>query len=190
METKSNRRRRASGWIGFPSLGLWGALKLLDWLFSLGGASGNAEGWRAGSVTVLNAMPDWFLPVLLALGLGGTLIYFIGVVPEWYGRCRRCALEIMNIPGASDFIGKLVFLMVVFGGFGMFLYWAIYIDEPTRTAWTHPTFSEAEQEREKAECEMAALSRYPKHLLAHYDYVNACNRAKGFKLIKVPNDES
>ena len=84
-----NRRRRAAGWIGFPALTLWGVLRAFDWLFSLGGTSGNAEGWREAGSFMLNAIPSWLMPALLVGSGVALVIYLVGVMPELYGKTRH-----------------------------------------------------------------------------------------------------
>ena len=97
MESRlENRRRRAVGWIGIPGISLWGALNTLEWLFSLGGASGNAEGWRKAGLVMLSAMPPWLMPALLAGGGVALAIYLVGVVPELYGKSRHRILTLMG----------------------------------------------------------------------------------------------
>ena len=97
MESKSKKRRQhAAGWIGFRGLSLWGSLKALDWLFSLGGAPENAEGWRKAVLVVLSVMPPWLMPALLFGSGVALIIYLAGVVPELYGKSRHRMLTLMG----------------------------------------------------------------------------------------------
>ena len=89
-------RRRVAGWIGVPGISVWGVLKLLDWLFSLGGAPGNAEGWRKAGLVMLSAMPPWLMQALLVGGGVALAIYLVGVVPELYGKIRHRTLRPMK----------------------------------------------------------------------------------------------
>lgn len=73
---------------------------------------------------------------------------------------------------------------------GWLVYYALFVFEPMKTVWTHPTLSAAEQERTKAECEMRAydaigggdLGAAP---LARGQYTDACLTSKGFVPKKV-----
>ena len=154
-----NLRRRAAGWIGIPSISLWGALRTLEWLFSLGGASGNAEGWRKAGSVMLSAMPPWLMPALFVGGGVALAIYLVGVVPELYDKSRHRILTLMATPDGikrlstviSIAVGVVTAALVV----GL-IYYLVSTHERTKTVWTHPTLSAADQERAKAKCRMAA----------------------------------
>ena len=73
-----------------------GLLKFLEWLFSLGGAPGNAEGWRKAGLAMLSVMPPWFMPALLVGSSVALIIYLVGVVPELYGKTRHRTLRRMK----------------------------------------------------------------------------------------------
>ena len=97
MEAKpKNLWRRAAGWIGIPGISLWGAVKTFGWLFSLGGAPGNAEGWRKAGLVMLSAIPPWLMQALLVGGGVALAIYLVGVVPELNGKIRHRTLRRMK----------------------------------------------------------------------------------------------
>ena len=178
-----------------------GALKLLEWLFSLGGAPENAEGWRKAGLVVLSVMPPWLMPALLVGGGVALVIYLVGVVPDIYGKSRHRMLTLMATPDGikrlstviSIAVGAVTAALVV----GL-IYYLVSTHERTKTVWTHPTLSAADQERAKAKCRMAAYDAIGAGRgglkdptpVARRIYVSNCLTSKGFTFIEVRESES
>ena len=191
MESKpEKRRRRTAGWIGFPGLSLWGVLRTIEWLFSLGGTFGNADGWRKAGLVMLSAMPPWLMPVLLAGSGVAIVIYLVGVVPELYGKSRHRILTLAATPDGIKRLSTVIniagvaVLVALLGGL---IYFLFFVYERPKWIWTHPTLSPAEQAKATAVCEMAAYDAIgggggvasPK-ASDRYDYKFACLTAEGF----------
>ena len=200
MEPKpEKRRRKIAGWIGIPGISLWGALRVLDWLFSLGGASGNAEGWRKAGAVMLSAMPPWLMPVLFAGSGVALLIYLVGVVPAAYGEVRDRTLSFTATPEGIRMLvlaAQITMVAIPVLLAGAFLYYLVFIYERPKWTWTHPTLSVAEQKKVRAECEMRAydaigggrgglMDPTPGN---RGDYISNCLTAKGFNFEKVDSD--
>ena len=189
MESKSEkRRRRVAGWIGIPSISLWGALRTFEWLFSLGGASGNAEGWRKAGSVMLSAMPPWLMPALLVGGGVALVIYLVGVVPELYGKSRHRMLTLVATPEGVKRLSTTIDIAmgaVTVALLGGLIYYLFVVYEPTKTVWIHSTLSASEQEQAKAECRMRAIEvvgggTHPSRAMTRRNYVNDCLTVKGF----------
>ena len=190
------RRRRIAAWIGIPGISVWTALRTLDWLFSLGGAEGNAEGWRNAGAIMLSEMPPWLMPSLLAGSGIALLIYLVGVVPVWCGKARAGALRLASTPRG---MGKLILviqitvvsvLALIVAGF---FYYVVFVHESPKWIWTHPTLSPIESKKAEAECEVAAyeaigggrgglMDPTPGN---RGDYVSNCMTIRGFKIERV-----
>ena len=192
MESKSKkRRRRVVGWIGIPGFSLWGALRTFEWLFSLGGAPENAEGWRKAGLAMLSTMPSWLMPALLAASGVALVIYLVGVVPEFYGRCRQTILRLVETPEGVKLLSTAI--NVVMGTVTAALvvgliYYLVSTHERTKTVWSHPTLSAAEQEHAKAECKMKAIEVGGSGAKIHsprFEYERACLTSKGFALEEI-----
>lgn len=187
MESKpEKRRRRVAGWIGIPGVSVWGALKALEWLFSLGGASGNAEGWREAGLVMLSLMPPWLMPALLVGGGVALLIYLVGVVPKIWGKGRQRMLTLMATPEGVKRLStaiNLAMVVVTATVVGGLVYYFVDNYEPTETVWMHPTLSASEQEKAKAECRMQTSEVYRNRLrnwTASAQYEADCLTVKGF----------
>ena len=195
MGSKSEkRRRRVAGWIGIPGVSLWGALKALESLFGLGGASGNAEGWREAGLVMLSLTPPWLMPALLVGGGVALAIYLVGVVPEAYSKGIRRAQTLMETPEGVKRLStaiNIVMGVVTITVRGGLIYYLAFVHEPTETVWTHPMMTTAEQVKAKAECRMRASEVYRNRLrnwTAHAQYEADCLTAKGFKLERVDHE--
>ena len=65
------------------------------------------------------------------------------------------------------------------------IYYVAFVYERPKWVWTHPAFSFAEIQKEKARCEMRAIEAVgggPKIGSARYEYESACLAARGFSL--------
>ena len=201
MESKpEKRRRRVAGWIGIPGISLWGALRFLEWLFSLGGASGNAEGWRQAGLVMLSAIPPWLMPALFVGASVALLIYLVGVVPEFYLKGRHRMVSLMATPEGVKHLSvainiAMVAVMVALLG-GVIYYLFIVYEPPPKPVWVHPTMTLAEQEKAKAACRISAYETIgagtgsikdpaPRHRAV---YVGQCLTVKGFQLKQDDDD--
>ena len=188
MGSKSEpRRRRVAGWIGFPGISLVGVLKLLEWLFSLGGAPGNAEGWRKAGLAMLSVMPSWLMPALLAGSSVALVIYLVGVVPELYGKSRHRMLALMATLEGIERLSMVINIAmgaVAVALLGGLIYYLVAVYEPTKMIWTHPSLSVAEQQRVEAECRMRSvevLGGGLRNWNERHDYVADCKTSRGFE---------
>lgn len=202
MESKPDkRRRRVAGWIGFPGITLWGVLRFLEWLFTLGGTSGNIEGWREMGLVILSATPSWLMPSLFAGASVAVFIYLVGVVPELYVKYRENMMSATSISAHHVVIVDLVTsAVVVLAGIivtVIVVSTTSYFSPPVKT-WTHSTLSSVEQERALAACKIAAYdaigggtgSLRDRTAWHRATYVNQCMTVKGFQLtdVEVPED--
>ena len=74
---------------------------------------------------------------------------------------------------------------------GAFLFVKAIVNAP-EMIWTHPTFTEAEQEQAKSECHMRAyeaIGGAPIHDQARKNYQESCWKEKGFKQVEVRKEE-
>ncbi|MCY3841120.1 MAG: hypothetical protein OXH09_21155 [Gammaproteobacteria bacterium] len=74
-------------------------------------------------------------------------------------------------------------LMVILSGIGF--YYLVFVHDPTRTVWTHPTLSPAEQSQASAGCQMKAYEAIKGRRIAddvaRSDYFDACLISLGFE---------
>ena len=196
MESKpEKRRRRTAGWIGFPSISFVGALKLLEWLFSLGGAPENAEGWRKAGLVMLSVMPPWLIPALLVGGGVALLIYLVGVVPEIYCKSRHRILTLAATPDGVKRLSTVIniagvaVLVALLGGL-VYYYFFVY-EFPPKPVWTHPTLTVSDQEQAKAKCRMRASETFKNRVRyweEYHQYEADCLTAKGFRRERIDGE--
>ena len=192
MDSKAEqRRRRVAGWIGIPSISVWGMFKALEWLFGLGGASGNAEGWRTAVLVMLSVMPSWLMPALLVGGGVALVIYLVGIVPESYGKARHRVLMLWETPEGIKRLSMIINIAIgavaisVFGP--LFYYLFVVYEPPAEPVWIHPDMSEQERRVIMAECRMKAFEAIGGGDLGtkpgdRREYVSECLTAEGFVL--------
>ena len=119
------------------------------------------------------------------IGTGAVLfVVWAGFVVERYWAFLRA--------NGGDIAKAIVGLSVAIGGGGFFAY-MIFIKESPNTVWTHPTLTDAEQLRIKAECRMRAVDAVGAGSLAgrpfeREQYGNDCLAAKGFVEVEVSNE--
>ena len=84
--------------------------------------------------------------------------------------------------------GPLILVALAVILLGGMIYYLAFIHEPTKTVWSHPSISAAEQDRTKAECRMAAYNAIgggrggmkDPTPAARTNYVRDCLASKGF----------
>ena len=89
----------------------------------------------------------------------------------------------------NPIIPIIIFAALVIGGISFVI---SIVNEP-EMIWTHPTFTNVEQEQVRAECRMRAydaIGGAPIHDSARNDFQEACWREKGFVEIEERDEES
>lgn len=172
--------------IGVPSF-VWGLPRFQD----------DAEAWHR---LAADMSPEW-AGVLVG---GGAVL----TVTWLAARLSNVRLSLsgekigISIPTRGD-LAAVVFVLTALAATAIYLIYLVVasIDWPSRTThvWTHPTLSAAEQERTKAECEMAAYDAIggggdgtaigSTKGTDRRHYVSACLTAKGFKRQQINREE-
>ena len=161
-------------------------MPLFEWLFSLGGASGNAEGWRNAGLVMLSAIPPWLMPALLVGGGVALVIYLVGVVPELYSKSRHRMLSLMETPEGIKRLSIVINVAVFMAGVAVLAAAVIVMfsyDPFPETVWTHPTLLKVEQDQALAECRIKAyeaIGGSNNRRVSRLHYGRACLTTRGF----------
>ena len=169
------------GIFGSPWLGIVGFVSLV---WGIPGMREDAAEWRSW-FGVMNT--GWFY----ATAAAGTVLFcfwLLVVVERHWGTIRTYWKEFASL-------AAMVLMICIIGGL---IYYTFFIYERTKTVWTHPTLSAADQERAKAKCRIAAYDAIGAGRgglkdptpVARSNYVRDCLISKGFTFIEVRESES
>lgn len=135
---------------------------------------------------ILEAEWQWWNYVGVSLGLFGMCL---SAYPMWR-RLSRAVTENGATVDVGDIVKPILALLFLGGALALSGY-LVFVYESPKWEWVHPTLSAAEQERTKAECEMAAYDAIggggdgiaigSTKGTDRLRYVSACLTAKGFK---------
>ena len=131
--------------------------------------------------------PEWSAWTWWGLALLGLPMYFAPNI--WAGR-HSIVRVFSGSVGFVIVVQAVLILIAVTVAVGV-IYYAMFVYEFPKWAWTHPTLSVAEQTKVRAECEMRAIEvggSGTKIGSPRYEYESACLTAKGFKRERV-NEE-
>ena len=164
---------------------LWFAIAALLLLLSLPGIPEQIR-LLAELIGMAGAEWYWWNYVGICIAL---ILFFLSAYPLWrritcFVGENRVTVDWALVRANAKALAGLVLMALMLALIGGGIYYVVFVHDPTRTVWDHPTLSPAEQSQGHAECRMKAYeaiegSRFSDDQ-ARSDYTRSCLVSRGF----------